>query len=82
MLSRPGKQLRLKMLDISSLLIDDPPTLEVSDDNLGINGVQRILAVHDLALAMVGSAHLVCLKRYSSKFLQLLSAALRTSFKS
>ena len=70
------------MLDISSLLIDAPPTLEVSDGILGINGVQRIFAVHDLALAMVRSAHLVCLKRYSSKFLQLLSAALRTSFKS
>ena len=49
-----------------------PPTLEVSDNNLGISGVQRILAVHDFALAMVGSAHLVCLKSYSSKFLQLL----------
>ena len=41
------------MLGISSLLIDDPPALEVSDNNLGIRGVQRILAVHDFALAMV-----------------------------
>eukprot|EP00439_Symbiodinium_sp_Y106_P001836 s10217_g1.t1 len=61
------------MLGISSLLIDDPPALEVSDNNLGIRGVQRILAVHDFALAMVGSAHLVRLKSYSSKFLQLLT---------
>ena len=61
------------MLGISSLLIDDPPALEVSDNNLGISGVQRVLAVHDFALAMVGSAHLVRLKSYSSKFLQLLT---------
>ena len=54
------------MLGIASLLIDDPPTLEVSDNNLGISGVQRILAVHDFALAMVGSAHLVRLKSYAS----------------
>ena len=73
LISRPSKQPRLEMLGISSLLIDEPPTLEVSDNNLGISGVQRILAVHDFALAMVGSAHLVRLKSYSSKFLQLLT---------
>ena len=72
-INRPSKQPRLEMLGISSLLIDEPPTLEVSDHNLGISGVQRILAVHDVALAMVGSAHLVRLKSYSSKFLQLLT---------
>ena len=73
LISRPSKQPRLEMLGISSLLIDEPPTLEVSDNNLGISGVQRILAVHDFALAMVGSAHLARLKSYSSKFLQLLT---------
>ena len=73
LISRPSKQPRLEMLGISSLLIDEPPTLEVSDNNLGISGVQRILAVRDFALAMVGSAHLVRLKSYRSKFLQLLT---------
>ena len=53
LISRPSKQPRLEMLGISSLLIDEPPTLEVSDNNLGISGVQRILAVRDFALAMV-----------------------------
>ncbi|CAE7502868.1 unnamed protein product [Symbiodinium necroappetens] len=38
-----------------------------------VSGVQRLLAVHDVALAMVGSAHLARLKAYSNKFVHLLS---------
>ncbi|CAE7294731.1 KIF15 [Symbiodinium natans] len=50
-----------------------PATIEVTDANMGISGIQRILAVHDVALAMVGSAHLARLKAYSCKFVQLVS---------
>ena len=72
-ISRPQKQPRLEALGISSLLLDDPPTIEVNDHGMGISGVQRLLAVHDVALAMVGSAHLARLKAYSNKFVHLLS---------
>jgi len=73
LISRPAKQPRLEMLGLSSILLDEPPAIEIGDGNMGVSGVQRILAVHDVALAMVGSAHLARLKAYSSKFLQLLS---------
>ncbi|CAE7243773.1 unnamed protein product [Symbiodinium sp. CCMP2592] len=72
-LSRPTKQPRLEALGISSLLLDEPPTLEVGDSFMGVSAVQRILAIHDVALAMVGSCHLARLKAYSSKFMSLLS---------
>ncbi|CAE7273822.1 unnamed protein product [Symbiodinium necroappetens] len=72
-ISRPQKQPRLEVLGISNLLLDDPPTIEVNDHGMGISGVQRLLAVHDVALAMVGSAHLARLKAYSNKFVHLLS---------
>ncbi|CAE7321085.1 unnamed protein product [Symbiodinium sp. CCMP2592] len=72
-LSRPAKQPRLEALGISSLLLDEPPTLEVGDNFMGVSAVQRILAIHDVALAMVGSCHLARLKAYSSKFIHLLS---------
>ncbi|CAE7033136.1 unnamed protein product [Symbiodinium sp. CCMP2592] len=51
-LSRPAKQPRLEALGISSLLLDEPPTLEVGDNFMGVSAVQRILAIHDVALAM------------------------------
>ena len=73
LIARPHKQPKLEMLGLSSLLLDDPPTIEVTDANMGISGIQRILAVHDVALAMVGSAHLARLKAYSCKFVQLVS---------
>ncbi|CAE6948870.1 unnamed protein product [Symbiodinium natans] len=73
LIARPHKQPKLEMLGLSSLLLDDPPTIEVTDSNMGISGIQRILAVHDVALAMVGSAHLARLKAYSCKFVQLVS---------
>ncbi|CAE7257888.1 unnamed protein product [Symbiodinium sp. CCMP2592] len=72
-LSRPAKQPRLEALGISSLLLDEPPTLEVGDSFMGVSAVQRILAIHDVALAMVGSCHLARLKSYSSKFMHFLS---------
>ena len=45
----------------------------MTDAYVGVSGIQRILAVHDVALAMVGSAHLARLKAYSCKFVQLVS---------
>ncbi|CAE7208019.1 unnamed protein product [Symbiodinium sp. CCMP2456] len=72
-IARPQKLPRLEALGLSSLILDEPPALEVGDHNMGISGVQRLLAVHDIALAVVGSAHLARLKAYSNKFIQLLT---------
>ena len=73
MVQRPSKQARLEALSWSSILLDDLPTLEVGNANVGIHTIRNILAVHDTALALVGTARLARLKGYPCKFMQLLT---------
>ena len=43
--------------------------IKINNGNMGINSVVRnLLAVHDVAVAMCGGAHLANLKAYSHKF--------------
>ena len=72
-MSRPSKQARLEALGISSVLFDDVPTIEISNANMGISAVARLMALHDTAVSMVGSCHLSRLKSYTGRFIQLLS---------
>ena len=73
-IARPSKQARRAAIGLSSVLIDEPPTLEVSNVGMGLAAVARVFSLHDMALALVGSAHLARLKAYSSRFMQLLSS--------
>ena len=56
-----------------TLLVDDPPSLEITNGSMGINSVRNLLAVHDVAVAMCGGAHLAKLKAYSHKFVSFLT---------
>ena len=73
---RPSKQARLETLNLTSLLMDDPPTMEIGNNVMGISTIQRIMSVHDTALAMSGTAHLARLKHYTTKFLGFLQTRL------
>ena len=73
---RPSKQARLETLNLTSLLMDDPPTMEIGNNVMGIPTIQRIMSVHDTALAMSGTAHLARLKHYTTKFLGFLQTRL------
>ena len=75
-MNRPSKQARLETLQLTSLLMDDPPTMEIGNSNMGIPTIQRIMSVHDVALAMSGTAHLARLKHYTTKFLGFLQGRL------
>ncbi len=66
---RQAKMPKLELASLHSLLVDDPPSLEISNGSMGINSVRNLLAVHDVAIAMCGGAHLANLKAYSHKFL-------------
>ena len=46
-MQRQPKQAGLETVALHSLLLDEPPALEVSNANMGPNGVRNILAVHD-----------------------------------
>ena len=71
-MARPNKQARLEALGLSSVLFDDVPAIEISNANMGISAVARLMALRDTAVSMVGSCHLSRLKSYTGRFIQLL----------
>ena len=70
---RQAKMPKLELASLRTLLVDDPPSLEISNGSMGINSVRNLLAVHDVAVAMCGGAHLANLKAYSHKFVSFLT---------
>ena len=61
------------MASLHNLLVDEPPSSDINNANMGINSVRNLLAVHDMAVAMCGGAHLANLKAYPHKFLSFLT---------
>ena len=49
---RQAKMPKLELASLHTLLIDDPPSLEINNGNMGINSVRNLLAVHDVAVAV------------------------------
>ena len=70
---RPAKLPKVEMASLYNLLVDEPPSIDISNSSMGINGVRNLLAVHDRAIAMCGGAHLANLKAYSHKFISYLT---------
>ena len=65
-------------LHLHSLLFDDPPSLEVSNNSMGLHGV-RLRCMYEtwsFAMAMVGVARLATLKQFYMKFIQHMSKKL------
>ncbi|CAE7338940.1 unnamed protein product, partial [Symbiodinium sp. CCMP2592] len=73
LMQKPAKRARIETLQLSDLLLDEPPQIDINDSTMGISMIRRLLEVHDNALALAGTAHLVRLKAYTSKFLSLVS---------
>ena len=65
---RQAKMPKLELASLHTLLVDDPPSLEINNGNTGINSVRNLLALHDVAVAMCGGAHLANLQAYTHKF--------------
>ncbi|CAL1140530.1 unnamed protein product [Cladocopium goreaui] len=70
---RQAKMPKLEVATLHSLLVDEPPSIDISNAGFGVNAVRNLLAVHDTAVAMCGGAHLANLKAYSAKFLSFLT---------
>ena len=70
---RQTKMPKLEVASLHHLLVDEPPAIDISNTGLGVNAVRNLLAVHDMAVAMCGGAHLANLKAYSAKFLSFLT---------
>ena len=65
---------KLDNLGLHALLFDDPPSLDVSNNSMGVNSIRNMLEVHDRAIALCQGAHLANLKAYTHKFLGFLTA--------
>ena len=70
---RQAKMPKLEVATLHHLLVDKPPSIDISNAGFGVNAVRNLLAVHDMAVAMCGGAHLANLKAYSAKFLSFLT---------
>ena len=70
---RAQKMPKLDQMGLHALLLDDPPSLEVSNTSMGVNSIRNMLEVHDRAIALCQGARLANLKPYTHKFLSFLT---------
>ena len=67
--SRSSKVPCLEGLQLHALLMDDPPSLDVTGGNLGLHAIRTMFEVFNYAVAMCDAAHLASLKSYTAKFM-------------
>ena len=72
--NRAQKTPKIDHLGLHALLFDDPPSLDVSNNAMGVNSIRNMLEVHDRAIALCQGAHLANLKAYTHKFIGFLTA--------
>lgn len=75
-MSRPAKVAKVAPTSLRELLWDDPPSIEVSNNNMGVNGIRTMLELAGTAYALVQGCHLGRIKAYNLKFLSLISTRL------
>ena len=70
---RGAKQPRVEGLALHSLIYDEPPSIEINNQSMGINAVRTMFDLFNTAVALAEGAHLAHLKAYSLKFLGFLT---------
>jgi len=60
---------KIEGLQLHQLIWDEPPSLDINSQGMGVNAIRNMLDVHNTALALVGSCHLQRLRSYSLKFM-------------
>eukprot|EP00435_Cladocopium_sp_Y103_P029288 s1740_g7.t1 len=64
---------KLEGIQLHSLLMDEPPCLEINSSTMGVNAIRNMMEVHDRAIAICQGAHLANLKAYTQKFISFLT---------
>ena len=72
--SRSAKVPKLEGIQLHALLLDDPPSIDVTGGNLGLHAIRTMFEVFNNAVAMCEAAHLASLKSYTAKFMTYLTA--------
>ena len=71
--SKSTKLAKSEGLNLHSMLLDDPPALEVSNGGMGLHALRQMFETFAIAMAMAEVAHLSSLKQYYLKFLQMMT---------
>lgn len=73
---RAAKLPRVETVSFSTLLLDDPPALEISNSGMGTDAIRNMLEVHSVAIAICRGARAQNLKAYTHKFMSFLTQKL------
>ena len=65
---RATKHPRLEGLALHNLIYDEPPSVEINNQSMGLNAVRSMFDLFNTAVALAEGAHLAHLKAYSLKF--------------
>ena len=74
--SKSSKLAKSEGLNLHSMLLDDPPALEISNGAMGLHALRQMFETFSIAMAMAEVAHLSSLKQYYLKFIQTMSQRL------
>ena len=74
--SKSGRIPKSETLSLHSMILDDPPTIEIANGGLGLHTLRSLFETYSIAMAMVGVAHLASLKDYYLRFLSFMSTRL------
>ena len=56
---------KVEGLQLHQLLWDEPPSLDVNNQGMGVNAIRNMLEVHNTAMSLVGACHLQRLRSYT-----------------
>ena len=73
---RVSKLPKIEGMSLHDLLVDEPPSVEVTNSGMGINGIRSILELQNFGIALCKGAHLGNLRAFSHKFLSFLTVRL------
>ena len=62
--SKSSRLAKSEGLNLHAMLLDDPPTIEVSNGGMGMHALRQMFETFSIAMAMAEIAHLSSLKQY------------------
>ena len=71
--SRSSKVPKLENLNLHNILLDEVPSIDISNTTMGLHALQVTCDVYNNAVALCEEAHLANLKAYSMKYMSLLT---------
>ncbi len=75
-IQRAPKVARAENLQLHQMLLDEPPSIEISNQSMGLNSIRIMFELHNYAWALARGAHLHCLRAYSLRFTSCLTQRL------